>query len=106
MFFSRAFVILGSGEELDDDVYEALTEQEEELRAYLLHGEPLSEDTIDKYTAQFWEIEPYKLVHTLTDKLYNLTLADLQASSWKVFQQQLKNCSTWPREAGSQMWQS
>ena len=51
-----------SGEDLDEDVFEALTEQEEELKAYLLHGEALSEDTIDKYTAQFWDTEPYKLV--------------------------------------------
>ena len=47
---------------LDEDVREALTEEEGELRAYLLHGEAISEDTMDKYTAQFWNTEPYKSV--------------------------------------------
>lgn len=55
------FVLLG--EDLDEDVREALTEEEGELRAYLLHGEPLSEDAMDKHTAQFWDTEPYKLVN-------------------------------------------
>ena len=47
---------------LDEDVRVALTEEEKELQAYLLHGEALSEDSMDKYTAQFWDTEPYKLV--------------------------------------------
>ena len=55
------FILLG--EDLDEDVREALTEEEGELRAYLLHGEPLSEDAMDKHTAQFWDTEPYKLVN-------------------------------------------
>ena len=45
---------------MDEDVREALTEEEEEIRAYLLHGEPLSEQTIDNYISQFWEKEPFK----------------------------------------------
>ena len=39
---------------------ETLTEEEVEIRTYLLRGESLSEDTIDKYTAQFWNTDPYK----------------------------------------------
>ncbi|CAI8010883.1 Adenylate kinase 9 [Geodia barretti] len=51
---------VGLGEDLDEDVRVALTEEERELRAYLLHGEALSEDSMDNYTAQFWDTEPYK----------------------------------------------
>lgn len=47
-------------EDLDSDVREQLNEREEEIRAYLLRGEALSEETIEKYTAQFWHEEPYR----------------------------------------------
>ena len=47
---------------------EALTEEEAEIKAYLLHGERLSEDTMDKYTAQFWNTDPYKY-----DEIYKQT---------------------------------
>lgn len=52
-----------TGDDLDEDV----REEEAELRTYLLHGESLSEDTMDKYTAQFWDTEPYKSVSTHTN---------------------------------------
>lgn len=51
-----------SDNELDEDVREPLTEEEAELRAYLLHGEALSENVMDKYTSEFWDMEPYKWV--------------------------------------------
>lgn len=54
-------------DDLDEDVRETLTEEEEELKAYLKNGESLSEDTMDKYTAQFWDTEPYKLVSMIHD---------------------------------------
>ena len=57
-------------DDLDEDVREALTEHEEELRAYLLHGESLSEETIDKYTSQFWDSEPYKYSNYIFLHLY------------------------------------
>ena len=47
-------------DELDDDVREQLSEEEAELRAYLLRGEQLQEETIEKFAAQFWNKEPYK----------------------------------------------
>lgn len=55
----------GGGEEgdLDDDVREQLTEGEAELRAYLLHGDSLTEETIEKHATQFWNSEPYKSVN-------------------------------------------
>ena len=49
-------------EELDEDVRERLSEDEEELRAYLLHGDPLSDETTEKMASQFWNTEPYKSV--------------------------------------------
>ena len=58
------------GNELDEDVREALTEQEEELRAYLLHGEALSEETMDIFTTQFWDTEPYKYITSTFMLLY------------------------------------
>ena len=51
-------------EDLEDDVREKLTDEEGEIRSYLLHGEPLSEETIEKYASQFWNSEPYKLVRS------------------------------------------
>ena len=60
------YTCIDSGDGLDEDVREALTEEERELRAYLLHGEAISEDTMDKYTAQFWDTEPYKSVQYIT----------------------------------------
>ena len=47
-------------EDLDSDVLEKLTEEEQEVRSYLLHGDPLSEETMEKYCAKFWNTEPYK----------------------------------------------
>ena len=38
----------------------ALTESEAEIRAYLLHNEPLAEETIEKFANIFWNNEPYK----------------------------------------------
>lgn len=58
-------------DDLDEDVRETLTEEEEELKAYLKNGESLSEDTMDKYTAQFWDTEPYKLVSMIHDHSNN-----------------------------------
>ena len=54
------------GEDLDSDVREQLTEAEGELRAYLLHGDPLSQETMEKYCTQFWNTEPYKLVQRIS----------------------------------------
>ena len=57
-------VITGSeeneGEELDADVKFSLTDEEAEIRSYLLHGDPLSEETIEKFAGVFWKSEPYK----------------------------------------------
>ena len=53
----------GDGEEeedLDSDVLEKLTEEEQEVRSYLLHGDALSEETMEKYCTQFWNTELYK----------------------------------------------
>ena len=47
-------------EDLDTDVREKLSEEEAELRAYLLRGEQLQEETIGKFATQFWKKEPYK----------------------------------------------
>ena len=47
-------------EDLDSDVLEKLMEEEQEVRSYLLHGDPLSEEAMEKYCAKFWNIEPYK----------------------------------------------
>ena len=48
------------GDDLDADVREKLSEEEAELRAYLLRGEQLQEETIERFAAQFWKREPYK----------------------------------------------
>ena len=42
----------------------ALTEREAEIRSYLLDGEPLSEETIEKFASIFWNQEPYKCIIT------------------------------------------
>ena len=47
-------------EELDADVKIALTEAESEIKSYLSHGEPLSEETIEMFAGIFWNSEPYK----------------------------------------------
>ena len=47
-------------EELDADVKFSLTEEEAEIRSYLLYDEPLSEDTLEKLAGIFWNNEPYK----------------------------------------------
>ena len=47
-------------EELDADVKVALNEAEAEIRSYLIHEEPLSEDTLEKLAGIFWNSEPYK----------------------------------------------
>ena len=49
-----------TGSDLDADVAEALNDKETELRAYLLHNEPLSEETLEEYTRTFWNSEPFK----------------------------------------------
>lgn len=49
-------------EDLDSDVKEKLSDEEGEIKAYLSHGDALSEETIEKYVSQFWNSEPYKLV--------------------------------------------
>ena len=52
-------------DDLDSDTKERLTEEESEIRAYLLHGDQLSEETIEKFTRQFWREEPFKYVAVL-----------------------------------------
>ena len=49
-------------EELDADVKVALTENEAEIRSYLIHNEPLSEETIEKFANIFWNSEPYRYI--------------------------------------------
>ena len=57
-------VIAGSedneDEELNADVKFSLSDEEAEIRSYLLHGDPLSEQTIEKFAGIFWNSEPYK----------------------------------------------
>ncbi len=53
-------------EELDADVKFPLTEEEAEIRSYLLHDEPLSEGTLEKLAGIFWNNEPYKYDRILT----------------------------------------
>ena len=48
--------------ELNADVKIALTEREAEIRSYLLHDEPLSEGTVEKFANIFWNQEPYKYI--------------------------------------------
>ncbi len=50
------------GDDLDSDVKEKLTDEEAEIRGYLLHGDTLSEETIEKYASQFWNSDAYKSV--------------------------------------------
>ncbi len=67
-------------EDLDADVREKLSDEEGEIRSYLLHGDPLSEETIEKYTPQFWNSEPYKLafqLFPLTHSVYSSTSGSL-----------------------------
>ena len=49
-----------TGDDLDEDVLEALDERETELRAHLLNSEPLSEEALEDYATEFWKEEPYK----------------------------------------------
>ncbi|XP_019849767.1 PREDICTED: adenylate kinase 9-like [Amphimedon queenslandica] len=49
-----------TGNDLDEDVMEALDERETELRAHLLNSEPLSEEALEDYATEFWKEEPYK----------------------------------------------
>ena len=39
---------------------EELNDREKELREYLLHNEPLSEETIEELASQFWHQEPFR----------------------------------------------
>eukprot|EP00731_Ephydatia_muelleri_P001087 Em0001g1087a len=48
------------GDELDADVKVPLDSDEAAIRSYLMHGDPLQEGTIEKFTLQFWKDEPYK----------------------------------------------
>ena len=50
------------GDDLDEDVAEALNENESEIRSYLLHGDPLSEELLEEYIQSYWNSEPYKYV--------------------------------------------
>ena len=50
----------GKDEDVDNDVLVELNERESELRAYLLHNEPLSEETIEELAGQFWHQESFK----------------------------------------------
>ena len=64
-YFNLNMVLVAAGdsvedESLDSDVKVALTEVEAEIRSYLLHGEPLSEETIEKFANIFWNHEPYR----------------------------------------------
>ena len=47
-------------DDLDEDVAEALTEKESEIRSYLLHGEQLSEELLEELIEPFWKNEPYR----------------------------------------------
>ena len=49
-------------EDENDDIREELSEREAELRQYLLHNEPLSEETIIELASQFWHQEPFRYV--------------------------------------------
>ena len=49
-------------EDLDADVKVALTENEAEIRSYLIDNEPLSEETIEKFANIFWNNEPYRYI--------------------------------------------
>ena len=44
----------------NDDIREELDEREAELRQYLLHNEPLGEETIIELASQFWREEPFR----------------------------------------------
>ena len=46
--------------DLDDDVRVKLSEEESEIRGFLVHGEALSEETTEKFISKFWNEEPYK----------------------------------------------
>lgn len=47
---------------MDADVLVKLSEEESEIRAHLVHGEPLSEQLMEKTVSQFWNQEPYKYI--------------------------------------------
>ena len=68
-------------EDLDSDVREQLNEKEEEIRAYLLRGEALSEETIEKYAALFWHEEPYRYC-LVALVITNLTLKLIHVPYW------------------------
>ena len=57
-------------EDLDSDVKVALTENEMEIRSYLIHNEPLSEETIEKFANIFWNSEPYRYIHLSWSQVY------------------------------------
>ena len=50
----------GKEDDEDDDVLEELNNREKELRAYLLHNEPLSEEAIEELASRFWHQEPFR----------------------------------------------
>lgn len=58
--YTYNILLVQGGNDLDDDVAVALNEKETELRNYLLHGESLSEETLEEYSTLFWSTEPYK----------------------------------------------
>ena len=46
------------------DVKLALTDWEAEIRSYLIDGEAMSEETLEKFANIFWNQEPYKYIIT------------------------------------------
>ena len=51
-------------EDESSEIKEDLTDDEVEIRGYLVNGEPPSDELFKKFTEQFWFNEPYKYVCT------------------------------------------
>lgn len=39
-----------------------MTDEEAEIKGYLIHGEALSDEIIEKFATPFWHDEPYRYV--------------------------------------------
>lgn len=50
----------GDDLELDPDIRIQLSDEEAEIQSFLLNGENLSDETLQKYMEPFWSSEPYK----------------------------------------------
>ena len=50
----------GDDLELDPDIRIPLSDEEAEIQSFLLNGENLSDETLQKYMEPFWSSEPYK----------------------------------------------